>query len=208
VVYFKGESRVVFAFALLACACGGSPESPGAESSNGDACPMVTPCGGDLVGDWHIKQMCLGALMAGTTVSCPGSTVNLSQLMASGTISFRADHTMNSSAALSFTESAQLPPSCYSEAQCTALAANLASSATVTNSHCAYDSVSGCSCSLISTQATTMSNGSYEVQGSNVNLTDSKSGKTTVNTFCVSGNTASLFERDANGASGTIILVR
>lgn len=211
-VYFSGGSWVVFAFALLASACGGSSESPGPGAVLGQgggtsgACPAVTPCGGDLVGEWSIKQMCLDELMTSIAGACPGTKITLSQVMGSGSISFKADKTMSSSAVITFNESVQLPTSCYSEAQCTNVAAVLAADASVMNSHCGYDAVNGCSCTLTARQ-TSMGDGTYEVQGTNVNLTNASTGKTEVDSFCVSGNTASLFQHNDDG-SGTIILTR
>jgi hypothetical protein len=151
--------------------------------------------------------MCVDNLMASFAAFCPAATLTLSPLMGSGMISFKADLSTTSSAVISFTESVQLPPSCYTEAQCTNLTAVLAAEPTVTNSHCGYNALSGCSCELTSTQPS-MSNGTYEVQGTNVSLTNASSGKTEVDAFCVSGNTLSLVSRNASGATATAILVR
>ncbi|HEY0466848.1 MAG TPA: hypothetical protein VGC79_21730, partial [Polyangiaceae bacterium] len=99
-------------------------------------------------------------------------------------------------------------PGCYTEAQCTALTVALASEPTVTNEKCEYDAVIGCSCTLTSTQPS-MSSGTYQVQGTNVTLTPSDpNNKPSVSSFCVSGNTASLFQLNANGASSTLILTK
>jgi len=158
-----------------------------------------------LVGDWTIDQICLNSTMLGFNQACPGQSVSISQLTATGTVSFKADGSMTSSGFISFHESAQIPASCVSELECTTFANSLSSSSTVTDSQCAYDAVTGCSCTLISSQPS-MSSGTYAVQGTSVTLTNSSTGKAQMDSFCVSGNTATLYQLDASGTSSVMTL--
>src|SRR4051812_43895717 len=122
----------------------GAGNDAAAGNSGGSTCPAAAPCGGDLVGDWTIDQICLNRTMLGFNQACPGQSVSISQLTATGTVSFKADGSMTSSGFISFHESAQLPASCVSELECTTFANSLSSSSTVTDSQCAYDAVTGC----------------------------------------------------------------
>jgi hypothetical protein len=185
---------------------GGAANSAGAPNG-GSTCPTVTACGGDLVGDWTIQQTCLTAATKALEAICAGASFTIEKLTATGTSSFKADGSMVSSALISFTETVHFPASCYTEADCTTYAASLSAAPTVTNAHCQYDVGTGCSCSANSTQLS-MSSGTYRVQGSNVTITDKASGKMGVDSFCVSGNTLSLYQASADGISTTMILTK
>jgi hypothetical protein len=184
----------------------GAGHSAGTPSS-GEECPVVTPCGGNLVGEWTIKQECITLPAEGFTATCPGLMLMLSPLTVSGTISFKADNTLSSSGTISFTESLRYPPSCADEAECSFIESALATQAGATNVQCEYDAATGCSCTLTSSQQP-MRNGTYEVQGTNVALTSSTSATPEIDSFCVSGNTLSLYQRKADGSSATLILTK
>ena len=178
-------------------------------ASNGSAeCPAFTPCGGNLLGEWSIKQACISLAPNALSSLCPEAKLTLSPLTATGTVSFKADNTMVSSGVISFTESIQLPRSCSTEAQCTSVVTAAAADPTISNAKCDYDAIAGCSCSFTSTQPT-MSSGTYEVQGNNVTFTSSApNAQPAVNSFCVSGNTASLRQVNGTGSSSTLILTK
>jgi hypothetical protein len=177
-------------------------------TNSGSTCPAITACGGDLVGDWTVQQLCLTTTtMDAVAQSCPGATFSLSPITATGTISFRADSTMSASAVVSLQEFVRFPASCYTEAECTAYGAAASAATTITDSPCKYDVATGCSCTLTSTQPT-MSSGSYQVQGNNVTITSSASSKPELDSFCVSGNTLSIFQVTASGTSSSMILTR
>ena len=177
-------------------------------SNGGSTCAAITPCGGDLVGTWMIQDVCLSATALDTgSAACSGATFNLTPFSATGSISFKADNTMVSSAVISFHETVNYPPSCYTEAQCTAFVDLLSTQASVSNAHCSYDAGTGCSCSLDSTQPS-MSSGTYQIQGSNVTIMTTGSDKVGVDEFCVSGDTLRLFQRNSNGLAASMILTR
>ncbi|HEX2674827.1 MAG TPA: hypothetical protein VHM25_28320, partial [Polyangiaceae bacterium] len=75
----------------------------------------MTPCGGDLVGEWTLKELCFDIATPSALVAlCPDATFDVSPATATGTISFKADGTMSSSAAVSFQEFIRFPTSCLS----------------------------------------------------------------------------------------------
>jgi hypothetical protein len=168
---------------------------------------VLTPCGGDLVGEWTIKQACISLPADAFAAACPGTKVTLSPLTATGTLSIRSDNTTSSSGVISFTEHIQFPASCFTQAQCTTLVSAF-TDPTISDAQCEYDAGTGCSCSLISNQPS-MSSGTYQVEGTNVTFTSSAAGaQPSVSSFCVSGNTATLHQANANGSSSTLVLTK
>ncbi|HKO50168.1 MAG TPA: hypothetical protein VJV79_20700 [Polyangiaceae bacterium] len=184
----------------------GAGHSAGAPSS-ASACPVVTPCGGDPVGDWTVKQQCVTTPMDSLASFCDGASLTISPLTVSGTVSFKADKTISSSGVISFTESVVFPASCVAEMECTDLETALVATANVTSGQCDYDAVTGCSCQLAFSQ-NTMSSGTYEVQGTNLSVTTATSAQPQVDSFCVSGNTLSIYQSNVNGTSATLILTK
>jgi len=179
----------------------------GAGAANGSSsCPAITPCGGDLVGDWTIKQECMTTLMDAVSV-CAGATRSMSPLRVTGSVSFRADKTMTSTGVIAFSESIQIPSSCFTVDECMQYGSLFTGQTGVIDSTCAYDANTGCFCSL-DVSADTMSSGTYEVQGTNVTITNSSTAKTEVDSFCVSGSTLKVSQTNANGASATLILTK
>ncbi|HYQ27230.1 MAG TPA: hypothetical protein VER04_08420 [Polyangiaceae bacterium] len=201
-----GASPIGLAGSTGFAGSGGGGNAGGA-SNTGSMCPAVTPCGGDLVGDWTLKQMCLSPPPTKLLSGCADASITLSPLTATGKVSFKADHTMSSAGVISFTEALRFPTSCYSDIQCTAYAGALSGEPTVTSAQCSYDAITGCSCTVTSSQAT-MNSGTYEVQGSQVVITSSTTGKAEVDGFCVSGKTATVVQVNANGFSSSMVLTK
>lgn len=177
----------------------GSSNSGGSSSSG--SCRATSACGGNVVGDWKIQEMCVESeLSQALATSCPDASLRVTVSSATGTISFKADNTMSSTAVISVDEAIHFPATCATVDQCTAFESQLASTAGVMNSHCNYSEANGCSCSLSSTQPT-MSAGTYQVQGSNLSITNAASGNTEVDSFCVSGNTMTVFQNSASNVA-------
>jgi hypothetical protein len=210
-------SQTVLASLLLACACGGSAETSGADGADhggGDspACPTVTPCGGDVVGDWTLQQECIDFAPDAIAGLCPGATLGVSDLTVTGTVSFKADNTLTSSSNLSFRESVRFPTTCLNESQCaayaTALSATVSADSRIMGPHCAFDAATGCSCTMSASQSA-MGSGTYQVQGTTLTITNASSAQPDVDGFCVAGNTLSIHQLNANGVSGgTLILTK
>ncbi|HKO51740.1 MAG TPA: hypothetical protein VJV79_28715 [Polyangiaceae bacterium] len=184
---------------------GSSGAGNSAGANNGSTCPAAAPCGGELLGDWTIKQACVELQTGQIVESCPGATVTLSPITATGMVSFKGDNTTTSSGTISFMQTVKLPVNCANEAQCKAAGASLATQPTISNAQCLY-AATGCTCTVTSTQPV-MNSGTYQIEGTNVTFT-STNGQPVVDRFCVSGNTLSLYETHANGSTATMILTR
>jgi hypothetical protein len=89
----------------LLVACGGSPTSPAA------TCGKVSPCGGDVVGDWTIVASCQTGIQFDFAF-CPQYTIDASGLATTGTFSLKEDqsYTVATTAGGSF--EVDFPSSC------------------------------------------------------------------------------------------------
>jgi hypothetical protein len=174
----------------------GAGHNAGAGNS-GSACPTNAFCGGDLVGDWMVKQVCLELGTASVDAICGLATVNITPLMAKGTVSFNADHTIAWSDVFSYKEDIHIPAVCGTAStatSCATFAAELSAGDGVTDSLCSYDVVTGCSCSLTRTESPT-SSGTYELhQVASVWITTSPV-FTEADDYCVAGDTLTLRQR-------------
>ncbi len=176
----------------------------------GATCPTFTPCGGDVLGDWTIKDFCLGSAMSDALSEfCPGATVSVGPIMATGTLSFKADGTEVGSATLSYQGSVHIPADCYTEANCATYETALNTVNGVSTASCSWDAATGCSCAMSINQAPSMGSGTYQVQGTDILFTSSDSGNTSVSNFCVSGNTLRIVSADAGSTlTSSITLTR
>jgi len=184
----------------------GAGHSAGAGNS-GPACPPIAFCGGDLVGDWTVKQVC-HEIPATMVQICGFATVGVTPLTADGTVSFKADHTVASSVVYSYRLNVLVPPVCNtgaSEASCAAYATAISGGQDgASDAHCNYDPVAGCSCSWTNTESSTIS-GTYEVmQVASVWITTSPV-TNEVDDYCVAGNTLTLKRREGDTIVTTIL---
>ena len=179
----------------------GSDDGGGGSAS----CNAASACGGNIVGTWHISNVCLPPVDVPPPDTCPSGKISVPNPTATGTITFADDGTMTTAVTTTFKESVSFPVSCYNEAQCTQFAAVAQQQDGVTGATCAFNATSGCSCSLTLSSDDT-SSGTYTVSGSNI--TTSSAGSPDDNgTYCVSGSTLSVRQTDADGTT-TIIATK
>ena len=106
--YKKHMVKVVFLASVmtpLVSACGSSSGS----------CGKVTPCGGDVVGNYNISSSCINnaALnMMDVIPNCTGATVNAAAVKVTGSGSFNADMTYSVTESLNASVSETIPASC------------------------------------------------------------------------------------------------
>jgi len=143
-------------------------------------CPAFTPCGGSLVGTWHLDSLCMSPPFMYPSDSC-GSVPG--ELSADGTLTFAADGTFDPTKAM-LTFALVFPPSCIADsAACAQLGTTLGP--------CSYTADGSCRC----TPEATMSMSSmqtYTTSGNTVMLTstdpDTGTPKTETAYYCVTGN--------------------
>jgi hypothetical protein len=148
----------------------------------GGSC-AVSPCGGDLTGQWNVSGACLQPDRNLLSGYCSNATFS-AQLTASGTLGFTAGrYTVNFR--VQGTYNAALPSTCVNRSgvarTCDSVWAELGATS------CSGDSNSGCTCngSLTGTPAT--SPGSWSSSGSTLTITQDSGGQASF-PYCVSGN--------------------
>jgi hypothetical protein len=102
------------ALVLSISACGGDDNKSG-----GPACNAFTPCGGDVVGTWQVKDSCIQGKL--TVKDCPTASVTFDGFKTTGTMTFNADKTGTASIATAGAMKMALPQSCLAGQTCAAV---------------------------------------------------------------------------------------
>jgi hypothetical protein len=166
-------------------------------------CSSLTPCGGDVTGEWTIAGACVNDHKdAGSSgpfgAGCPTATLSVG-LDATGTLSFKADKTFTFALDVKGSENIFVPATCFSGlmiTDCTAfgsaLSGNKDGGSKLT---CTGDTTKGCTCSG-GEIAPTMQNktGTYSTSGNTLTAVDNSpdAGTNDPTPYCVSGNTLKL----------------
>jgi hypothetical protein len=169
--------------------------SGGGTDGGSSQCTTVTPCGGSLVGTWHISSVCL-ATSGPQSTGCPGETITASVTSATGTVTFDASGNYTSQLAFTLHETAVVPSACLTQGSTTATCNDLqtrfaqtqssdAGAATVT---CTTTST-GCTCDITAPTAPTQSSGTYTTSGNTFTTTSADAGVGNPTAYCVQGNT-------------------
>ena len=205
--------RLTLTLLIATCtlaACGDDDSSPG----GGGDCGSFSACGGDLVGDWEVQDVCFEnpeALFTGAVdePACDDAFRGL-DVDASGSYSFGDDGNGSSSVTLSMTIDTRWTEACISaiangaevdiNEACDALQTEYMGQAEFEAADC---SVSGtaCNCLLTAAERTVTGMGTYRVQGNALVDADGN------NPFCVEGDTLTL-SISAEGLTGHVVLTR
>ena len=197
-------AMVVFSAALMSMvsACGGGSGS----------CGKVTPCGGDVVGNWTISGACFNAAALNMDIgmSCPGATVSITALSVSGSVSFNADLTYTTVGTASISVRETIPASCLAAGGGTLTCAQLdqqiqqdiaANPSSTQSGHCEGSSI--CTCTVTNGPQTTSETGTYTTSGTTLTFTDS-AGSISSNGYCVQGDELHVVQLDMTMPMGTI----
>ena len=163
-------------------------------------CPAFTPCGGSLVGTWHIDSLCISPPIMQSSTTCPSAQDELS---ADGTLTFGADGSFDPSKVM-LSVAIVYPPSCIADSTaCDQLGTELGP--------CTSTADGGCRCTP-KTTTTMASMESYVTSGSTVVLTstDPNTGvpKTETAYYCVTGNQLRLRGRSSSSTAFVYALTR
>ena len=177
--------------APLVSACG--------SSSGLGSCGKVSPCGGDITGNWTIKGACVSDATVTMQVAqilpnCPSLTATATAVHASGSMSFDANMTYTLNETLSSSGQAMVPPSCLMVAgvtlTCAAADALIqqyiaANPMGVQSAHCTGSTT--CVCDVTLAPTTTTETGTYTTSGTTVTTTSS-TGTVGAADYCVQKN--------------------
>jgi hypothetical protein len=184
----------------------GTAGQGGTVTGTAGSCKPIAACGGNVLGTWRVSQLCTADLTPQSSSGCAGATTRISGLTASGSYAFNADNTTLDNVHFTFSESSNYPGTCFTEMQCTQLQTVLATESGVLAATCSYAAI-GCSCTFrFDSQITSM--GTYQVNGGNITLVAGPQSTPEADTFCVSGNTLTIQNVNANGGVSTLTLTK
>ena len=189
---FKKLLAVLSLVSVVTVTTGCKDSSQG--SGAGGACGSFTACGGDVVGQWKVKDMCFDdpqAITADATNEPECRTIRSFDLHASGTYQFTADGNAVADVRFTIDMDAVWTGACLTAvakgaavdlaATCTRLKANYAQNPKFAGASCM---VEGTACSYIITSVENHStrSGPYTIKGNTLNEEDGSS------TYCVEGS--------------------
>ncbi len=192
--------------ALALAGCGGGTD----DDDEGMNCGAVEGCGGDLVGQWNVVDVCVTGSPPADNPECEGA-ISWGQVDASGTVELTADGQtssmldMTAHVTYTFTEaclSAQSGTSVMlDQAACDATATRVSQAENVTSVTC---TLSGDACVCPATfQTATEGQGTYTTSGTDLIDSEGDAGP-----YCVSGSTLRFSTQTDSGMTITYVLER
>jgi hypothetical protein len=176
------------ALVLAVSGCGGDDNKSG-----GPACNAFTPCGGDVVGTWQVKDSCMQGKL--TVDGCPTASITFDGVKTTGTMTFNADKTGTASITTTGGVKMSLPQSCLAGQTCASIDAVLKTElATETMTEFSSVACSGTDpCTCVYTLKGTPSNdgGSWSTSGSVLTQGTDKAD------YCVAGQELKVKSRPA-----------
>jgi hypothetical protein len=183
--------RIAIVATSITLSCGGKSQTisfsePAGDRVEGAQCAPVSACGGDLVGAWELKSMCIPPLPPLPPVpTCPASTVRIVPDVA-GIAVYRADGTYTVEATFGASLALTLPASCLGSQTCRELEQRYRDEGRLKAVDCA-DAADGCLCMLTAGDPeVTHEEGTYTVSESHI-LTTSPAGVASSDAYCVEG---------------------
>jgi hypothetical protein len=215
---------------LAVLGCGGGTGTPG--GTLGGSCPSsFTPCGGNLVGTWHLETECTGS-SSSSSVSCPGISISLGY---AATYTFGPTGTFTFSSPGSMSETVRYPAEClHSDAGAVLACADMSSAMqsaaqhagdagtstiTFTGGSCSADPSGICVCNESFTYSSTSGTGTYTTSGTKVTISSlsgtgmpdagaGDAGTSLPNDYCVSGNTLMIQATSFSGSTTVIVMTK
>lgn len=219
---------------LAVLGCGGGTGTPG--GTLGGSCPSsFTPCGGNLVGAWHLKTECTNS-SSSSSASCPDISVSL--VPGSGyaaTYTFDPTGTLTLSFSGSMSETVRYPAEClHSDARTVQACADLSktlqsasqhagdagtSTITFAGGSCSADPSGICVCNESFSYSSSSMTGTYTTSGTKVTISSlsgtgmpdagaGDAGTTSPNDYCVSGNTLMIQATSSSGSTTVIVMTK
>jgi hypothetical protein len=153
-------------------------------ASVGGACPAFTPCGGNLVGTWHLTSECMSATSPSEGCTFGVTAIDLSAYKA--TFTFTASGTVSLSVSGTVAETIRYAPACFGgDASSPQSCANFQQAAvrswqgeadagefpfTLTKFDCVLDSTLACVCNEVMSCVNVTETGRYTTAGTQVTI--------------------------------------
>jgi hypothetical protein len=192
---------VIGVAALLLAACGGN-----GGGSGGGSCLQVQACGGSVVGTWTVRSSCESPLIVTAGIECPGTTLDESMLVTSGTLTYNVNMTYASSVTYSGSIKWTVSVDCIGFTSCDQYVALKNQGQPSFMSTCTTVSGTMCDCTgVYPAPYVATDSGTYSTSGNTITLTSS-----TLNPYsqpyCVQGSELHLLTA-GGGSAATADLV-
>ncbi len=215
-------TKTIFAVASLASAmllgCGGGTSTAdggisfgngGSGGSSGDNSCSFTPCGGSLLGTWHISGFCLSNRDAGSSTSLNdagcSTTANVQKEEFGGTFTFRNDGTYTIDFTLSSASTVTYSAPCLTGSfSCAALDTTYKSGGITDagfSGSCSTVAGGSCVCSESFNEHPPSEDGTYSTSGTTVTSVPKSTGTPDTSDYCVQGNTLKLRSTSSSSSS-------
>lgn len=219
---------------LAVLGCGGSSTNSGGLLGGGSCPSSFTPCGGNVVGTWHLKSECM-AMSSSSSSACAGESFSFAPGSTYGiTYTFGANGTLSASVSGNMTATLRYPAAClHSDAgaaqACSDLNKILQSSSQQvgdagTNNikslsiSCSADSSGTCVCNENIGYSPYSITGSYTTSGTKITITAlsvsgmpdggvGDAGTSSAEDYCVSGSTLMIHSTSSSGGSGSVAVM-
>ena len=151
----------------------------------------VAACGGELTGSWKILNFCFDQPSAPSNLLdvCPTATLNVSNTVVTGNITYKADKTFSQATMLTATLTLTIPGSCLqgqNAVTCSQLESSSNQDATGSKVACISTADAGCQCSS-GLQESSTDSGTYTVDNTRLTMVN-QDGATDEEDFCVKGS--------------------
>ena len=180
------------ALCLTSVGCEGTTGSP---ADGGPAC--ADPCGGDVVGTWSLKEMCIDKSLVvamfplALTGRCPEAVVENATVGVAGTFALDAAGSYGFGFNKTTTLDVTVPASCVTMASCFLQAESFTLEQGVLSATCTGTGTSGCACTIVGYEAASVrEDGTYTASGSSLFLTETLALSPHRIGYCVHGTTA------------------
>ena len=205
------SSRLLLGLILLV-SCGGGAQGVGTDGAaghagaggtgGGSACRTVSPCGGNVVGNWLVTDSCLtGTEDLGS--QCAGASADLA-LTFTGTVLYNADLTYSATSTGGGTTTYHYPSACLSAGTtCAQWGQALMQIGMYSAVTCATDSANVCNCQALTASTSATETGTYATSAGGT-LTTTHAGTTSATGYCVQGNL--LYETPSFGDGGVQLM--
>jgi hypothetical protein len=181
---------------------GGSGGSGGGAAGTGGSSNLacgVTPCGGNLVGNWSLTGGCIDKTSLEAQLQqdsyCPTLTLNSVTMTESGTVTFTVtNYSVAANRTITFSEN--VPLICIDPATCADLEYAYSTDPTIQSVSCTGTTL--CTCLLTLLPQSGSEQGTYTTAGSSL-ITTPAGGTAATSAYCVQGGTLHLLGLDTAG---------
>ncbi len=179
------------------------------------SCGSFSPCGGSVVGTWHIANVCNSTADAGVSqsdASC-STTTALANLKYTGTFTFQSDGTYTADVAVNGSTTLTYTPGCFTSglSSCSTMDSlfnNPGMADAGISVSCTSTPSGGCACNETLNAAMSPQSGTYTTSGDTIAMKNGSASTAEQSDYCVQGNTLMIHATSTSGQSSTLVATK